>query len=369
MKNIIFTFFFTIIYFPSLFGQSNFDVTLRLDFTSAERLIELCEGRLRNVKSVSELKGNQLAAATSALLARKQKAWNEFDRELELIRDNFRSDNDIFGLQTTKNNLAQIKALLAECKKRQLDKKITSTIEAFFPISEKINAVLPVYFVAFGNENAAAFVRRVMWIDNYPVFVGDNQGNAVIVVNLSRLMQYHPKTEIQFIELQSTLAHEAFHAVFSEYQQTSAYWKRVNEKNNFAHQLAALSQNEGIAYYISMQQDIGGEIPAQYWFNETMNAMKSLNDALKELSSDRITIVRARELIMNSNLSGSFAKNYGATAGWRIAYEIDRKLGRVALSETLAKGTKDFFTKYSELCRLNPTLPAIDSSILSTLEE
>ncbi len=276
MKQFNRPYFFLFIFFHCAFGQTNFEVAFRLDFSSAERLIELCEGRLRNVKSVSELKGNQLAAATSALLARKQNAWNDFDRELELVRDNFRSENDIFGLQITKNNVPQIKALLAECKKRQLDRKITSTVSAFFPSNEKISAVLPVYFVAFGNENAAAFVRRVIWIENYPVFVGDNQGNAVIVVNLSRLVQVSSKTEIQFVELQSTLAHEAFHAVFSEFQQTSPYWKRVNQKNNFAHQLAALSQNEGIAYYISMQQDLGGETPPQYWFNETANAMKSL---------------------------------------------------------------------------------------------
>ncbi len=87
------------------------------------------------------------------------------------------------------------------------------------------------------------------------------------------------------------------------------------------------------------------------------------------MSSDRINIARARELIMNSNLSGSFTKNYGATAGWRIAYEIDRKIGRAALNETLSKGTKDFFAKYAELCKLNPTLPKIDPSNISMLEE
>jgi len=60
------------------------------------------------------------------------------------------------------------------------------------------------------------------------------------------------------------------------------------------------------------------------------------------MSSPNLTRSRARELLMNANLSGSMEGNYGATAGMRMAYEIDAHLGRPALSATLLTGSCSF---------------------------
>ena len=71
-----------------LLSQTNpgFEVNLRVDYSSAEQLIDLCEGKLFSVNAVAESRGSQLAAATSALLARKQVSSETFRRELELVR-------------------------------------------------------------------------------------------------------------------------------------------------------------------------------------------------------------------------------------------------------------------------------------------
>jgi hypothetical protein len=126
-------------------------------------------------------------------------------------------------------------------------------------------------------------------------------------------------------------------------------------------------QNEGIAYLISAQQRTGAHLsPAQ--LSAAKRAIQELNASLKELRSPALTQSRARELIMNSNLSGSYEKNYGATAGLLMAYAIDAKLGRAALTETIANGPADFFVKYQELTRQFGELPAFDDAAVDGLK-
>jgi len=358
-------FLISIILIPlSLFSQSNpnFNVNLQVDYSSAEQLIDLCEGRLHSVNAVADIRGSQLAAATSAVLARRQLSAETFHRELELLRDDSKSSDDVFGFVPARAHLAEIKALLAEVKKGELDRRVVATVEQFFPSDARISATLSVYVVAFGNENAAAFVRRVVWQGNTPVFVGENEGEPVIVVNLLRLIGNSLPTNMQFIETLSTLAHETFHAVFAVYQSSSPVWREINAHRETFWSLAELVQNEGIAYRISFQERTGNTLPP-YIFNQAQSAVQQLNNAMRELRSPAITDPRAKELIMNANLSGSFERNYGAAAGLLMAFAIDTKMGRGALTETIAKGVGDFFQKYDALTKQYDELPKLSEEI------
>ena len=349
-------------------GQDQFNVTLRLDFSSVDALIELSEGRIANVDRVAELKGNQIAAATSALLAREDYSTKNFARELERFRNGASLSKDIYGLSSSSSYLQQIKALSQESKRRNLDRRVLSTIAPFFPQNARINAFIPVYFVALGNENAAAFVRSIVWRDNVPYFVRDGEGELTIVVNLTRSVQYLNNVEYQFIDMLSTLAHESFHAVFGVYQQSSAVWKMQESRQEPSWVLAELAQNEGIAYLISLQQRSQGQMSPERLATARQSVL-ALSEALTELSSPDISNRRATELIMNSNLSGSFEKNYGATAGLMMAYIIDQKLGRKALTDTILYGTGDFFAKYQQLAIENGDLPKFDPAVISFLQK
>lgn len=355
----------------------NFNVTLRLDFSSVDALIELREGKIADANRVAELRGNQIAAATSALLARLNNevgqnrqpySPTEFVRELERLSNGAVTSTDMFGLSATLKYLQQIKILLQETKKRQLDRRVVATIEAFFPQNAHITASIPVYFVAMGNENAAAFVRRVAWENNLPRFVGEGEGELTIVVNLARSVQYIQEVQLQFVDMMSTLAHETFHAVFGIYQSSSPVWRQQQLQYAPYWRLAELVQNEGIAYLISLQQRSGAQLSAPQ-VQSAKQALKLLNDALKELTSPSITPARARELIMSANLSGSFEKNYGATAGLLMAYSIDTQLGRTALNETLQNGIGDFFAKYQQLAEQFGELPKFDEKVVQKLTQ
>lgn len=366
MKTLLyFCLFFT---FVSAQTNPNFNVSLRLDYSSVDALIELSEGRIANVNRIAELRGNQIAAATSALLARKSHSSADFAGALERFRNGSTASEDIFGLNATTSYLAKIKLLLQETKKRQLDRKVIATIESFFPQNTRITASIPVYFVALGNENAAAFVRSIVWEGNTPRFVGDGEGELTIVVNLTRSVQYIQEVQLQFVDMMSTLAHETFHAVFGIYQNTSPAWQRSNYKYDPPWVLAELTQNEGIAYLISLQQRTGAHLSSGQ-LNAAKQAVTSLNSALKELSSPSVTSTRVQELIMNSNLSGSYEKNYGATAGLLMAYSIDAKLGRTALNETIQNGVGDFFEKYQKLTEQFGELPKFDAEVIELLSK
>jgi len=353
-----------------LCGQSNpnFNVNLQVDYSSAEQLIGLCEGKLFNVNAVADLRGSQLAAATSVLLARKQVSAETFHRELELARDKSGSSDDVFGFAPALMHLQEIKALLSESKKRELARRVVATVEQFFPNDARIYTSLTVYIVAFGHENAAAFVRRVVWNGNTPTFVGENEGEPVIVVNLARLVSSNESTEDQFIETLSTLAHETFHAVFAVYQSGSPVWKDLNARRASYWPLAELVQNEGIAYRISFQERTGGSLPPSV-FSSAKDAVPKLNSAMLEMASPNITGLRVRELLMDANLSGTFERNYGAAAGLLMAFAIDSKMGRNALTETIAKGVGDFFQKYDALTKQYDELPKLSPEVLGEVSK
>jgi hypothetical protein len=345
-------------------ANSQFDVTLRVDYSSVDEMVDYFDRRSNNSARVTRQQGNQLAAATSLLLARTDRPADDFVRALELARDTYNTPNDIYGLRPAASRLEELKKLLAETKKRRLDRRVVATISSLFPADARVSITVPVYVVAMGNENAAAFVRRVVWKENVPVFVGDDQGEQVIVLNLTRCLFRGGNVEQEFLQVLSTLAHESFHTVFGAYQAGNT---ADLTPHNPASALAGLVENEGIAYFLSMEIQEGGDVPPPQWFDATKRAIENLSAALIELQSASLTQRRARELMMNSNLSGSFEGNYGATAGLRMAYEIEKRMGRPALAETVRNGVKDFFGKYGELCRQDSNLPRLDARALEVV--
>ncbi|MGA3244133.1 MAG: DUF5700 domain-containing putative Zn-dependent protease [Bacteroidota bacterium] len=367
MRTIVQILLFLLFFIPSLSrAQTNpqFDVTLRVDYSSTDELLDYFDRKSNNSARVAKQQGNQLAVATSLLLARTERPTDDFVRALESARDTYNSSNDIYGLTPAAAHLDELKKLLAETKRRRLDRRVVATISSLFPADAGISLTVPVFVVAMGNENAAAFVRRVIWKENAPVFVGDDQGEQVIVLNLTRCLMRGGDVEREFVQVLSTLAHESFHAVYGAYRAGSS--ADLNPIGPAA-ALANLVQNEGIAYFLSMEIQEGGEVPPPHWFDATKRAVERLNAALIELQSPTLTPWRARELMLNSNLSGSFEGNYGATAGLRIAYEIEKRLGQPALTETVRDGVKEFFGKYDELCRQDSNLPRLDAKALGVV--
>jgi hypothetical protein len=343
----------------------NFDFSLGVDYNAAEQMLDYFDHRTGNTKYVAELRGNQLAAATSVMLARTEKSDDDFRQQLELARNNTRFESDVYGFSPAKNHIQELRKLLLEIKHRQLDRRIVATIASFFPEQAKISTRFSVYFVVIGNERAAAFMRHVIWNYDVPIFVSEEKGEPIIVVNLARIVEGPNNVEAQFIEVLSTTAHECFHAAFSVLQKSLPDSAKAK---NIAEQLLDVVQNEGFAYYLSLQTHLGERTPSGQWFEGTARAIKALNSVLLEMSSPNLTLSRAQELLMNSNLSGSFEGNYGATAGMRMAYEIDSRLGRPALTSTLLTGSRSFISTYTQACLRDGTLPKIDKQVLRMLQ-
>ena len=344
-------------------ASDQFDVSLRVDYSSIDGLIDLCEHRIGNPDRIADLKGNQIAAATSELLARKNPPPGSFNEALGKFRDNAGLSDDMYGLERTRRLLPKIKALLDLAKKRSFERRVVATVASFFPTQTAVSLSVPVYVVAMGNENAAAFVRHLYWDKSRPVFVGDVGGEPAMVVNLARMVEQGGDVQSQMVELLSTVAHETFHAVFSTFKATSPAWQDTRRQNDPFWMMADLVQNEGIAYYISLEEHAAGRTLTKDWFEGTGRAMKTLDGAMIELRSPDLSMRRARDLLQNANLSGAFERNFGATAGLRMAYEIDMRAGRPALTQSILDGPQAFFAAYDALCKRQGELPRLSDRV------
>ena len=343
----------------------NFNFSLGVDYTSAELTLDFFERRIGDADRIANLRGNQLVAATSVMLARTEKSKDDFRDQLILGRNIEKFESDVYGFFPAKNHIPELRKLLEEAKRRQLDRKIVATLASYFPDEAKISTRFSLYFVVLGNEKAAAFERRVIWNYDTPTFVYGDEGEPVIVVNLARIIESRRELHDQFIEVLSTTAHECFHAVLAVLQKSLPESVRPEHPAEY---LLELVQNEGFAYLLSMETHMGGNAPSRQWITATSNAVGKLNNVLTEMVSTNLTHARAQELIMDANLSGSFEGNYGATAGLRMAYEIDAHLGRPALTQTLMGGGRAFIAAYQRACVQDRNLPQIDKRIVQALQ-
>jgi hypothetical protein len=347
----------------SLCRASGFNVTLQIDVESAEKTIELYEGLSGRPDLIAALRGSQIALATSSLLLQRQLTTHDLERALEDAKFNQISQADPFRMREPKERVEELKELLHAVQNRNFSQKVVSTVEQLFPDRTEVNAWIPVFFVAFGHQNVDAFVRRVKWKNETPAFVGEGHGELTIVINLSKAVGYGRTTDERFIVLLSVVAHEVFHAAFGAYKDRSPTWRAYYAlSRDYLDQLLDLTQNEGIAHYLSMIQRTGGRLrPGD--LERVYAAFAEFNRTAAELLSRGVAPYRASELIRNSNTSG-YWESYGAITGMIVARQIDQSMGRQALMETIALGPDDFFRKYVRLARRDGNLPLLGDEVV-----
>lgn len=350
------------------FSQTNpyFNVRLKLNYESAERAIELYEGKWGSGRDIVSLKGSQIALATTADLARRRLSAAYLEESLDGIKFGQVSNDDVFLLKDAKQNVAALKELLEYIKRRNFAQRVSSTVEQLFPADAKVATAIPLFFVAFGHQNIDAYVRRVVWYDTIPHFVGEGEGELTIVVNLAKAVRYGRTADERFIGVLSVVAHEVFHAAFGAYKDESPQWREYYTKHqSYLDGLLDLTQNEGIAHFLTFEQRTGGFLPPD-WNEKVTASFAEFNRSAEELLSASLTPQRAHYLISTSNTS-EYWKSYGAITGLFIARTIDHKLGRKALTETVASGADDFFLKYISLAERDNNLPKLSERITRRL--
>lgn len=346
--------------------ESHINLVLTLNTESADQAVALYEGLSGSPQEIAQLRGSQIALATTALLAQRALGTPDLERSLAAAKYNQTDGDDVFQMKQARRSEASIKELLVEIRRRNFAQKVTSTVEQLFPADAHLSTSIPIFFVAFGHANIDAFVRRVVWHGNVPLFVGEGEGELTIVVNLSKAMSYGQTTDERFIGMMSIVAHEVFHAAFGAYKDQSSFWQQYYATHQtYLDELLDLTQNEGIAYYLTLVQRSRGKL--SYEGVEHVNeAFAEFNRRATELLAARVTDHRAQEIIRHSNTSG-YWQNFGAITGMIIARQIDQTLGRDALIETVALGPRDFFSKYCELMKRDNTIPALSEDVFRFL--
>lgn len=346
--------------------HAQFALSLDLNYDSAEKAIELYEGLSGRPAQVAALRGSQLALAVTSMLARAPLQTPELERSLAAAKFNQSDGEDYFRMRDARANVAAIKELLKELRRRNFGQRVVSTVEQLFPADARVNARIPMFVVAFGHQNIDAFVVRVAWDGDVPVPMGEQEGEPVIVVNLAKAVHYGNSVEERFIGLLSVVAHEVFHAAFGVYKGTTPEWQAYYASSQRPFDgLLDLAQNEGIAYYLSLIQQTQGRLPAD-GLQRAQAAFARFNSAAAELLSPGLSPRRESELLRTSNTSG-YWENFGCITGMIIARQIDQSLGRTALVETLRKGPNAFFSTYLQLMKRDPGVPQLSPLIQQEL--
>ena len=344
-------------------GFEHFNLSLDLNYSSADRTLELYTGLGGNSSSIARLRGSRIALATTALLANRPLSLSSLDSALESVKFNQSLGDDVFQMQSARKNVVAIQELLDAVRRRNFGQKVVSTVEQLFPPDAHVSVRVPVYFVAFGHENIDAFVRRVVWHGDDPEFVGEGEGTLTIVVNLAKAVHYGESVDSRFVGLMSVVAHEVFHAAFGAYKDESPVWRAYYASPRTPlDDLLDLTQNEGIAYYLSLIQQTRGRLVLD-WAERTRKAFDEFNNRAEELLNPSITRHRATEIIQMANTSG-YWESYGSITGMVIARQIDMTLGSQALSETIARGPADFFLKYQQAQRMGSESPQLSHRVL-----
>lgn len=343
-----------------------FNVNLMIDYSSAEQSIQLFEDQRVSTGTLAELRGNLIAASTTGLIADRGGISTLLQSYLDSLKYHEIIRDDVYHLEEARKNVVDIKQLLDEIKKRNFNRRVVATIEQIFPQDADVSVNIPMYVVALGHENVDAYVRRIIWHGDTPQFTGENEGELTIVINLSHAVRYAPDLEQRFVSLLTVVAHEAFHAAFGAYKDRSRTWKRYyKEHRRPFDELVDLTQNEGIAYYLSLEQQGRGYLPRD-WDTRTREVFATFNRSASELLSDNLSPRRASELMRTANLSG-YWESYGAMTGMFIAREIDLRLGRGALIETISGGPLDMFKKYITLTDRDSNLPKFSRQVTDAL--
>ncbi|MBS4029154.1 MAG: hypothetical protein KGZ58_11045 [Ignavibacteriales bacterium] len=347
----------------------NFNVYLDVNYRSAEAMFDVLERRFGNAEELAAMRGNQIALATSLMIENRWESGVESFRDhLQKIKSGVEIENDVFQFQRARDSVAAMKEVLRELQRRNFQRRVTATVEQLFPSSTKINVQIPVYVVAFGTEKVDAFVRRIVWENDIPHFVGEGEGELTIVINLSRVVELEDNLDSRFLSILSTVAHEVFHVAFGDYQDHSKQWQRFRKKNTApVFQLLELVQNEGIAYYFSLEQRGRGYLPHD-WNERTQTAMDRFNAAMEEMVSPDVSRARKYELVRTSNTSG-FWESYGSISGMVMARAIENNFGKAALVETIEKGVLHFFDKYREAMFRDRNLPPLNDTTISFLDK
>lgn len=346
--------------------HAHFQLYLDLNTASAERAIEIYQGLSGQPADAARERGSQLALLVTAGLAGRRLDTSALEEALAAAKFNQDVGDDVFQLRSARANAVALKDLLFELRRRNFAQKVVSTVEQLFPADARVQARIPMYVVAFGHNNIDAYVVRVRWQGNVPQPTPENEGELTIVINLAKAIKYGRETDERFVGLLSVVAHEVFHAAYGVYKETSPEWRAYySVQRSPFEDLLDLTQNEGVAYYLSLIQQARGRLPGD-GLQRAQKAFARFNAAASELLSPATSPARASALVRESN-TAEYWESYGSITGMIIARQIDQTLGRRALVESLRRDPAMFFRTYAELVRRDNELPALSPEVIRNL--
>jgi len=169
-------------------------------FISADQLVGLYDGTEGQAHRVGELRGNRIAAATSLVLARRSTS-PELIRQSTRIIPRLTFPTLMIFSDLRKRKIESPKS--GRCLRNQtpaVDRRCSLPSVSFSP-KMPVSPLPSRLLVAFGKRECVCICAKSVVEGDTPMFVGDEEGAPVIVVNLTRSAQTSGDLQSRFVEV------------------------------------------------------------------------------------------------------------------------------------------------------------------------
>lgn len=309
-----------------------------------------------NTANIANLPGNQIM---NHILSKQEKNIPEFNTILKAFNCNDSITSSPYLLNEAYKKQLEITELLNQIKKSDFSESVYKRAVKYFPDNYIPLRDYEVFFTAVGWQWGDAMSFNYNFTDDK--YIVSDTGIPAIIFNLSLVVKtYGNALPEQIKTMKNVMAHELFHAVFSDY--TKAHWNQQKEPS-FNDELFYLMLNEGLAHYIAN----GSEIAEVYQQSQSIhekesNAFNMLYKNAQLLFSDNQTLELRRKTAYKATY-GEYWEKYLCITGLFMIYHIEQNFGIEEIKNCVKNGPLYFMQKYEELQRTITELPKLPTEI------
>jgi hypothetical protein len=294
------------------------------------------------------------------IIEKREQNVPDFHTVLEEFIPNDSTSGSIYLLNEAYRRQQEIAELLIAIRESDFSENVYNRVVKYFPTSYIPPRSYEVFFTALGWKWGDAMSIDYT-VDNGTYSLTDS-GKPAIIFNLTLVsMTYGNSVEAQMRAMENVMAHELFHAIFSDY--TNVHWHQQAHSNP-SDDVISLMLNEGLAHYIAN----GSEIAKIYEQSENIRANES---KAFEMLRDKATIIfdtnhplEIRGKAINEGTFGPFWNKYVCITGLFLFAHIEQHYGVEEVVECVKNGPSYFIKRYDTLSQTNAALPKLPHEII-----
>jgi len=313
------------------------------------------------IDSITKLPGSQIM---EQLMLRQNKKAIAFHQALTEFAEKDSISNNQYLLNEVFKNRNDLKKIISPVKKSNLLGKTYQRAIQYFPDHYAPSEKYDLFFTLTGWKWGDAMTFHYIKKGNR--YLLTDTGKPAILFNLTLVHRNYGNSLSQQIKtLQNVMAHELFHAIFSDYNKEKWESTKIN-KLSFA--TLKLMLNEGMAHYIAEKENL----TKNYHKNQNLRekekeAFKILSNQARFMFNPDIDPDKRKKRILKGTY-GKYWKKYICIPPMFMAYHIEQHSGEKILKECLKEGPIFFIFSYHKIQVKKNKLPPLPEEIIKLLK-